>query len=181
MESILSCKVASRGWHFYGKNTWKRPRKDDIIFAEKERNHTALEHDVYSIAWKKKTKSKLTADVVGHVPKEISRAVFFFISRGGKVVGKVFDERCYPSPIPKGGLEILLMVQFKIPDEKRKYMERLKEIIKQNYTSDFPEGIEIENHEKHMKTVEEEEQSKYDSDSDHVIDDDEDDEIICID
>ena len=59
-------------------------------------------------------------------------------------------------------------------------MERLKEIIKQNYTSDFPEGIEIENHEKHMKTVEEEEQSKYDSDSDDVIDD-EDDEIICID
>ena len=95
----------------------------------------------------KKNKSKITADVVGHVPKEISRAVFFFISRGGKVIGRVLNEKRYPSPIPKGGLEILLMVQFKIADEKRKYMERLKEIITKNYTSDFPEGIEIENHE----------------------------------
>ena len=57
----------------------------------------ALEHNLYSIAWKKTTKSKLTADVVGHVRKEISRALFFFISRGSKVVRK-------------GGLELLLMV-----------------------------------------------------------------------
>ena len=180
MESILSCKIASRGWHYYGKNTWKRPKKDEIVFAEKESSKTALEHDPYSIAWKKKNKSKITADVVGHVPKEISRAVFFFISRGGKVVGRVLDEKCYPSPIPKGGLEILLMVQFKIADEKRKYMERLKEIITKNYTSDFPEGIEIENQEEYFKTIREEEQAKYDSDSDHVIDS-ETDNIICID
>ena len=80
----------------------------------------------------------------------------------------------------KRGQEILLMVQFKIADEKRKYMERLKEIITENYTSDFPEGIEIENHEEYIKTVKEEEQAKYDSDSDHVIDD-ETDNIICVD
>ena len=102
---------------------------------------------------KRKTKVKLTADVFGHVPKEISRAVFFFISRGGKVVGRVLDEKCYPSPIPKGGFEILWMVQFKIADEKRKYTECSKEIITENYTSDFPEGIEIENHEEYIKTV----------------------------
>ena len=163
-----------------GKNTLKRPKKDEIIFAEKESSKTAVEHDPYSIAWKKKNKSKITADVVGHVPKEISRAVFFFISRGGKVIGRVLNEKRYPSPIPKGGLEILLMVQFKIADEKRKYMERLKEIITKNYTSDFPEGIEIENQEEYIKTIREEEQAKYDSDSDHVIDDETDD-IICID
>ena len=63
------------------------------------------------------------------------------------------------------------MVQFKIADEKRKYMERLKEIITKNYTSDFPEGTEIENHKEYIKTVRDEEQAKYDSDSDHVIDD----------
>ena len=80
----------------------------------------------------------------------------------------------------KRGQEILLMVQFKIADEKRKYMERLKEIITENYTSDFPEGIEIENHEEYIKTVKEEEQAKYDSDSDHVIDDETGD-IICVD
>ena len=180
MESILNCKLVSRRWHYYGKKTWKRPKKDEIVFAEKDSNKTVLEHDSYFIAWKKKKKSKITADVVGHVSKEISRAVFFFISRGGKVVGRVLDEKCYPSPIPKGGLEILLMVQFKIADEKRKYMERLKEIITKNNTVDFAKGIEIENHEECMKTVREEGQAKYDSDSDHVINEEIDD-IICID
>ena len=102
------------------------------------------------------------------------------MSRGGKVVGRVLDQKCYPSPISKGGFEILLMVQFKTADEKRKYIERLKEIITKNCTSDFPEGIEIENREEYIKTVREEEQAKYDSDSDHVIDDETDD-IICID
>ena len=96
------------------------------------------------------------------------------------MVGRVLDEKCYSSPIPKGGLEILLMVQFKIADEKRKYMERLKEIITKNNISDFPEGTEIENQEEFMKTVRQEEQAKYGSDSDHVIDDETDD-IICVD
>ena len=96
------------------------------------------------------------------------------------MVGRVLNEKWYPSPIPKGGLEILLIVQFKIADEKRKDMERLKKIITKNYTSDFPEGIEIENHEEYIKTVREEEQARYSSDSDHVIDDETDD-IICID
>ena len=71
------------------------------------------------------------------------------------------------------------MVQFKIAYKKRKYMEKLKEITK-NYNSDIPEGIEIENHEEYIKTVREEEQAKYDSDSDHIIDG-ETDNIICID
>ena len=57
-------------------------------------------------------------------------------------------------------------------------MERLKEIITKNYTLDFPEGIEIENHEERIKTVRQEEQPR--CDSDHVIDDETDD-IICID
>ena len=92
------------------------------------------------------------------------------------MVGKVLEEKCYPSPIPKGGLEILLIAQFKIADEKRKYLERLKEIIANNYTADFPEGIQ----EEYMKAVGEDEQAEDDSDSDHVIDDETDD-VICID
>ena len=166
--------------HYYGKSTWKRPKKNETVFAEKDTNKTALEIDPYSIAWTKKNKSKLTSDTVGHIPKEISRTVFFFISRGGKVVGKVLEEKCYPSPIPKGGLKILLIAQFKIADEKRKYLERLKEMIANNYTADCPEGIEIENQEEYMKAVGQDEQAEDDSDSDHVIDDGTDD-VICID
>ena len=96
------------------------------------------------------------------------------------MVGEVLEEICHPSPIPKGGLEMLLIAQFKIAYEKRKYLERLKEIIANNYTADFPEGIEIENQEEYMKAVGEDEQAEDDSDNDHVIDD-ETDYAICID
>ena len=104
MESILSSKTASHGWH-YGKNMWKQAKKHEIVFTEKESSKTALEHDPYSIAWKKKNKSKITADVVGHVPKEISRTVFFLISRGGKVVGVCWMKSATPRPFQKEDLK----------------------------------------------------------------------------
>ena len=36
-------------------------------------------HDPYVVAWKLKSKGKLVADIVGHMPKEISRAWFFLV------------------------------------------------------------------------------------------------------
>ena len=35
--------------------------------------------------------------------------------------------------MPKGGLEIILIVSIRIEDKKRRYLERLKEIITANY------------------------------------------------
>jgi len=76
--------------------------------------------------------NKIVPVVVEHIPREISRAIWFFIEKGGKVTGNVFEERCRPSQIPKGGLEIMLKVTISISDEKRKYLERLKTIICEN-------------------------------------------------
>ena len=59
------------------------------------------------------------------------------------MIGRVLNEKRYPSPIPKGGLEILLMVQFKIADEKRKYMELLKEIITQITLQTFQKAMKL--------------------------------------
>ena len=53
----------------------------------------------------KENKSKITADVVGHVPKEISRTVFFLISRGGKVVGVCWMKSATPRPFQKEDLK----------------------------------------------------------------------------
>ena len=53
------------------------------------------------------------------------------MDRAGIIEGEVLDERYYPSPIPKGGLEILLKVMFKIADEKSKYLKRLIEFVKE--------------------------------------------------
>ena len=97
----------SKSWVHYYRKICGNGQKGTRLYSPKKKAANP-----YSIAWKKKSKNKITADVVGHVPREISRAVFFFISRGGKVVGRVLDEKCYPSSILKGGIEILLMVQF---------------------------------------------------------------------
>ena len=53
--------------------------RGDPVFAEKERDEGALLVDSFSVAWKRKLKTKLTADIIGHVPREISRAVLFFL------------------------------------------------------------------------------------------------------
>ena len=107
MESIYMCKLASRGWHFYGRNIWANTKEGKILFAEKEKRKIVLMHDLYAVSWKIKSKGKLVADAVGHVPLEISWAVAFFLC-GGKLNGKVSDAKYRHSPISKGELEIPL-------------------------------------------------------------------------
>ena len=80
-----------------------------------------------------KRKGKLIDETVGHLPKEWSRAVQFFLEQGGKISGNVFEQKYWPSPIPKGELEIKLEVELKIEDKKRKYFERFQDIIENNY------------------------------------------------
>ena len=58
--------------------------------------------DPYAVAWKLKHSKKLTASVVGHVPREMSRGMSFFLDRGGIVQGIVINEKYQPSPIPRG-------------------------------------------------------------------------------
>ena len=42
MESIYTQTIASRGWHVYGKTSWKNPKKGQTVFAEKEQEKIAL-------------------------------------------------------------------------------------------------------------------------------------------
>ena len=114
MESVFKTKFASRGWYFYGKTQWKSPKKGQRLYAEKENDKITLMHDPYAVAWKMISQGKLIPETVGHVPKELSRATWFFLMRGGKISGSVFKEKYWPSPIPKGGLEIMLEVELKI-------------------------------------------------------------------
>eukprot|EP00794_Sanderia_malayensis_P001041 gene1041-368_t len=112
MESVYTQSIASRGWHVYGKTSWKNPKTGQKVFAEKEKDRTALLQDPYAVAWKLKLCDKLTASVVGHVPREISRAISFFLDRGGIVHGIVTNERYQPSPIPRGGYNLYYWIAF---------------------------------------------------------------------
>ena len=83
-------------------------------------------HNPFTVARKLQSKRKLVADIVGHIPKEISRAAWFLLERGGKINGNLFEEKYRHSPIPKGGLEIMLSIELRIADERRNILERFK-------------------------------------------------------
>ena len=55
-----------------------------------------------------------------------------FPSRGS-IYAVVEDEKYRPSPIAKGGLEIVLRATFKINDSKRSLLHRLKELTEKNH------------------------------------------------
>ena len=59
--------------------------------------------------------------------------MYFFLHHGGCIDAVVEGEKYRPSPIAKGGLEIVLRATFKIDDSKRSLLHRLKELIEKNY------------------------------------------------
>ena len=65
--------VASSSKTVYGKTVWAAPKRGQKLYAKKETNAEALPVDKYAVAWMLKSKAKLVADVVGHVPLEISQ------------------------------------------------------------------------------------------------------------
>ena len=101
--------------------------------AEKEKSRNALDIDPYAVAWMLKRKHKLTADIVGHVPREISRFVWFFFTHGGKMEATVLQIRPLPSPIPSGGLEIMLTARLTIDEKHTNILKYLSQLIAENY------------------------------------------------
>ena len=69
--------------------------------------------DPYACAIRAKEEYFKGWKTVGHIPREISRHVYFFIkSEGGSVNGTVISTKYRTSPIPAGGLDIPLLLTF---------------------------------------------------------------------
>ena len=109
------------------------PKKGQRLYGQKERDADTVLVDQYAFTWMMKSKEKLVPDVVGHVPQEISRFVYFFLHHGGSIDAVVEDEKYRPSPIAKGVHEIVLRATFKIDNSKRSLLHRLKELIEKSY------------------------------------------------
>ena len=80
-----------------------------------------------------KRRNKLIPDIVGHVPREISRFIWFFFTHGGIMEANVLSIRPLPSPIPSGGLEIMLMAKLTIDEKDAKILKYLQQLIAENY------------------------------------------------
>ena len=91
MEIFFKHLIVSRGWHVYGKTVWTIPKKGQRLYGQKERDADALLVDQYAVAWMMNSKENLLPDVVGHVPQEISRFVYFLLHHGGSIDAVVED------------------------------------------------------------------------------------------
>lgn len=73
----------------------------------------------------------LSGNVVGHVPKKLSRIFHFFILRGGTIEAKVVGPRLHASDLHQGGLDIPCKYYFMADDDPTlTLMKKLKKLMK---------------------------------------------------
>ena len=99
--------IASRGYNVYKETTWSNAKVNEKIKIEIETNQSSIAIYPYACAVKGKEKYFDGWKTVGHVPRDISRYIYFFIRKeNGKTTGSVKSLNYKPSPIPSGGLKI---------------------------------------------------------------------------
>ena len=99
----------------------KKPRSNakqgDFVTVEIETDRKSKKIDPYCCAIKPMADIPPRLKTAGHVPREISRYIFFFLrEENGKVDGFVYSTQYQPSSVPAGGLEIPLKLTFKSPN-----------------------------------------------------------------
>ena len=114
MAYSFKAQVAARGFHVYRNITWTDVKQGDPVSVEIETNEESKKVDPYSCAIKALVGQPPQLKTVGHIPREISRHVFFFLKEENRrIEGTVYSTKYRPFPIPAGALEIPLMLTFK--------------------------------------------------------------------
>ena len=120
---------ASRGFHVY-RELWK-PKLGQNLQVKQEIGNL---HDPFAISLGAKIPGKLTDfDIVGHIPREISRFCHYFINYGGKLEARVRCTKYRPSAFPLGGLEIPILLIIKKGDSTQEIFEKMESFVKSYY------------------------------------------------
>ena len=128
--------IASRGYHVYKDTTWSTAEVGEQVKVELETNPKSIAVDPYSCAITAKHSYFIGWKTVGHIPREISRYVYFFIKKEeGKVYGTLKSLKYKASPIPSGGLEVPLMLTFECNDKW--VSDKMNEFVKKDYSYEF--------------------------------------------
>ena len=84
-----------------------------------ETNKLSKNVDPYACAIRAKNQFFNSWKTVGHISREISRHVYYFIkTEGGFVNVSVISTKYRPTPIPSGELDIPLLLKFSCPEQK---------------------------------------------------------------
>ena len=103
---------------------------------ELETDEKSKEIDPYCCSIKAMVGLPQQLKTVGHISREISRHVYFFLKEeNGQIDGTVHSVDYRPSPIPAGGLEIPLVLNFK----SSSYVThmKMKEFVTSLYSYEF--------------------------------------------
>ena len=96
-----------RGYHVYHNTVNWKPYVKEKIALKREHNN---EHDKFAVARRVTMRGRFGWIVVGHIPKELSRYVWYSIQEGVKYDVEVYKKKPMPSPLLQGGLEIPIKV-----------------------------------------------------------------------
>ena len=135
---MLSFKaiIASRGYYIYNETSWLNAKLNDEVKVELETDAKSLSTDLYSCALKGRHSYFVGWKTVGHIPREISRYVYYFIKEENeKVFGTLKSFKCKPSPIPFGGLEVPLSLRFSY--KEKWVVDTMEEFIQSFYTFEY--------------------------------------------
>ena len=129
-------KIASRGYHVFKETSWSNAKEGDEVKVELETNKSSKKIDPYACAIRAREEYFKGWKTVGHIPREISRHVYFFMkSEGGSVNGRVISTKYRTSPTPVGGLEIPLLLTFSC--SKAINVEKMKTFVQTLYDYKF--------------------------------------------
>uniref|UniRef100_A0A1X7UN36 HIRAN domain-containing protein n=1 Tax=Amphimedon queenslandica TaxID=400682 RepID=A0A1X7UN36_AMPQE len=103
-----------RGYHVYHE-VWSSVLEENLL-CERERNNS---NDQYAVAVKK------DAEIVGHLPRKLSRVCSLFLRRGGTITCKVSGRRRYSADLLQGGVEIPCCLMFSGEDCEIKKLKAL--------------------------------------------------------
>ena len=96
----------------YRGTSWRNISLHQQVGVAKETNELSIEKDPYCCKITITRVDRIGPVTVGHIPRELSRFVFYFLHEGGSVSGTVASVIPNISPIPEGGLEIPILMHF---------------------------------------------------------------------
>ena len=135
---------ASGDFHVYHE-LWK-PKLGQKLQIDQEIGNI---HDPFAISLGAKIVGKLTDnEIVGNIPREISRSCHYFINYGGKLEARVICTKYRHFPIPSGGLEIPILLIAEKGDSTEEIFEKMEDLLRSYYVE--PDKIVVEKKDKEI-------------------------------
>ena len=116
-----------RGYHVYKNSAdWKPYEKEKVALKREENN----KHDKFTVAGRVTMRGRFGWIIVGHIPREVSRYVWYSILEGAKYEVEVFKKEPIASPLLQGGLDIPIKVLVTLysPENLSILMEKVKDV-----------------------------------------------------